>query len=342
MTEYHKKNAYPHLWLWDENLLRTKGSVEVEAIMAKLCRQTLPLLENSALVVWLIQFENPVKAKAELGTAVCSFWDNIYEVIKGKPLLYVNLFSAKSMESMGIGYERFLAAFSDAVNVDYEKVKKTGSSIRAGLEGRRLIKVTDPNGTSLSFSIENRRVGTEIGTLEDCFSTGRECEVEIPAGEVYVAPLEDSSCGRLVVDEIRDFGVKKLEMHIENGRIVDLRAEKSEAEFRDFLENAQGNKDIVAEFGMGINHGMKPIGLRICDEKALGTVHIARREQCALGRDQQSINPHRFQPVQTDRGSRQRPHHKRRKDRRDTNVIDVEEYAILKSYKQVSQMVYHS
>jgi hypothetical protein len=283
MTECYAEHVSPHLWVWDENLLPGKGRIVAGAVLAKLPEHTRSLLKNSDMVVWLTQFENPRDAKADLGTAVCSFWDKVGEVVEGKPLFSVNLLSAKSIESMGIVYEDFLVAFANAVNVDYEKVRKTGLSIRSCLEGRRLINVTDPNGTDLSFSIENRRVGIEDGTLDDCFATGGECDVEIPAGEVYVAPLENSACGRLVADEVRDFGVRRLEMSFERGRIVDLKAEKGEAEFRSFLENAQRNKDRLAEFGVGINHGMKPIGLRICDEKALGTVHLAIGNNVHLG-----------------------------------------------------------
>jgi hypothetical protein len=283
IAECYEEQVSPHLWVWDENLLPRKRKIAAEGVMLKLPRHTRSLLENSDLVVWLTQFENPKSARDELGTAVCSFWDEVDEVVRGKPLLSVNLFSAKSVESMGIRYKKYIETFAHAVDVDYERVRKTGSTVRASLEGTKLITVKDPNGTDLSFSIENRRIGTEVGTLEDCFATGKECDVEIPAGEVYVAPLENSVRGRLVADEARDFGVQKLQMDFDNGRIISLKAEKGEAEFRGFLEKAQGDKDRLAEFGIGINHGMKPIGLRISDEKALGTVHLAIGNNVHLG-----------------------------------------------------------
>ena len=283
VAECYSEHVSPHLWMWDENLLPRKGRIFAETVTAKIPKHTRSLLQDSDLVIWLTQFENPKNAKDELGTAVCSFWDEVYEVVRGKSLLSVNLFSAKSIERMGIGYEEYIETFANAVNVDYGKVRRTGSGIRANLDGTKLVTVTDPNGTDLRFSIENRRVGVEVGTLEECFMSGKECEVEIPAGEVYAAPLENSACGRLIVDEVRDFGVQKLEMDFENGRMIGLRAEKGEAEFRDFLEKAQGNRDKLAEFGMGINHGMKPIGLRISDEKALGTVHLAIGNNVHLG-----------------------------------------------------------
>jgi leucyl aminopeptidase (aminopeptidase T) len=244
---------------------------------------TLSLLTGSDLVIWLTQFENPVKAEEDLGAGVCSFWDRVYEVAKNRPLLTVNLFSAKSIEGMRIKYEEYRVSFFEAINVDYRKMRKIGNKILSSLDERKLINVTDPNGTNLTFRIDNRRVGFEAGTLQNCYSIGKECEVEVPAGEVYVAPIETSAFGRLVADEVRDFGVRRLQMDFEGGRMVDFGAEKGEATFRRFLSQAHGNKDTIAEFGLGTNYAAKPIGLRIYDEKALGTVHVAIGKNVHLG-----------------------------------------------------------
>jgi leucyl aminopeptidase (aminopeptidase T) len=119
--------------------------------------------------------------------------------------------------------------------------------------------------------------------LEECFATGKECEVEVPGGEVYVAPVETSANGLLVVDEFRDYYIRNLKLHFEDGKIVNFKAEKGSDVFRDLLEKAEGDKDRIAEFGIGINYCMKPIGYRIYDEKALGTVHIAIGNNVHLG-----------------------------------------------------------
>jgi leucyl aminopeptidase (aminopeptidase T) len=283
MRECYVEHTYPHLWVWDENLLPNRAKIVDEDAEAKLPRHTQCLLENSDLVMWLTQFENPKSAPDDLGMAVCSYWDQVYETLKGRPILYVSLLSAKCVETMRIEYETFLEAFANAVSVDYDRLRTTGSSFIESLEGRNMIEITDPNGTDLTLSIENRRVGMEVGNLEDCYSTGRECEVEVPGGEVYVAPIESSACGRLVADELRDFNVQRLTIDFEEGKITRLRADKGRTAFQSFLDKARGNKDRLAEFGMGINHGMKPIGLRIYDEKALGTAHVAIGNNKHLG-----------------------------------------------------------
>jgi leucyl aminopeptidase (aminopeptidase T) len=268
--------------MFDEEFLKKTQKVAKDA-ETKLSRHVCSLLENSDLIIWLTQFENPKSAPAELGTAVCSYWDQVYEVVKGKPLLSVNLLSEKCLETMDMSYEKFLITFANAVNVDYDKVKQAGSAILESLHKRELIKITTPDGTDLTFSIKGRRVGIETGTLENCFSTGKECEVEIPAGEVYVAPIENSAYGTLVTDEVRDFGVQKLRMKFREGRIASFEAAKGKASFKRLLAEAQGQKDRIAELGIGINYGMTPIGLRIHDEKALGTAHIAIGNNIHLG-----------------------------------------------------------
>jgi leucyl aminopeptidase (aminopeptidase T) len=283
MLESYMVGAHPYLWVFDESFFLKHSNIISEDVIAVLPEHTRSLLEKSDVVIWLSQFEDFEKFPANIRTAISSFWDAIYEVAKSKPLLLVNLPSAKYVEPIGIDYEDFLRAFTNAVKVDYGKLRKTGLSIASELDGKGCIHVFDPNGTDLVFSIKGRYVGLESGTLEDCFSTGRECEVEVPAGEVYVAPVESSANGIIVVDQLRDYGIKGLRLSFKNGKIVSFKAEKGTDAFKKILEKAKGDKDRIAELGVGINYGMKPIGWSIYDEKALGTAHIAIGNNIHLG-----------------------------------------------------------
>jgi len=126
MRECYVEHTYPHLWVWDENLLPNRAKIVDEDAEAKLPGHTQCLLENSDLVMWLTQFENPKSAPDDLGMAVCSYWDQVYETLKGRPILYVSLLSAKCVEAMRMEYETFLEAFANAVSVDYDRLRKTG------------------------------------------------------------------------------------------------------------------------------------------------------------------------------------------------------------------------
>jgi leucyl aminopeptidase (aminopeptidase T) len=159
------EGANPHLWMFNENLLKRVGAVSQEAT-GQLPKHTRSLLKSSDLIIWLTQFENPKTARDDLGAAVCSYWGKVDETVKGKPVLWVSLLSARSLETMGIDYEGTLAAFARAANVDYDMVRRAGLTLAASLDRANLIQITDPNGTDLTFSIENRKVGIEVGTLK--------------------------------------------------------------------------------------------------------------------------------------------------------------------------------
>jgi len=273
--ESYVAGAYPYLWVFDENALLKCSKMVSENVVAVLPEHVQSLLEKANIVIWLSQFEDLAKFPADFRRAISSFWDAVYEVVKTKPRLLVNLPSAKYIESMDIDYEEFLSTFMNAVKVDYKRLGKIGSNIASKLDGKKSIHVYDPNGTDLTFNINDRLVGVEVGTLENCFYIGKECEVEVPAREVYVAPIETSANGILVVDELKDYGIDELKLDFEEGKIVSFQAKKGSDTFKNMLEKAEGDKDRIGELGIGTNYGMKPIGWNIYDEKALGTAHVA-------------------------------------------------------------------
>jgi leucyl aminopeptidase (aminopeptidase T) len=283
MLESYAVGAHPYLWMFDEKFFLKYSKKFLENAVAILPRHVRSLSENSDVIMWLSQFDNIEKLPADVRKAIFSFWDTFDMAIKAKPRLYVTLLSARCIEGMSISYSKFLHSFVKSVNVDYNKLRKIGKAIASKLDGKKLVHVCDANGTDLTFSIYKRPVGVEAGTLEDCYSKGRECEVEVPAGEVYVTPIETSANGVLMVEEFRDYGIQNLKLHFKGGRIVSFDAEKGGDVFKRLLEKAEGDKDRIAEFGVGINYGMKPMGYRIFDEKALGTVHIAIGNNVHLG-----------------------------------------------------------
>lgn len=281
--ESYAVGAYPYLWVFDEKVFLKHAKIPSENVVKVLPKHVCSLLMDSDVIVWLSQFGDLRKFPKHVKKAMFSFWDNVDEAIKAKPRLYVNLLSAPCVENMGIDYERYLRSFVNAVNVNYAKIRKTGTFIASKLQGKSLVRVYDAKGTDLAFSIDKRHVGVEVGTLEDCFYSGKECGVEVPGGEVYVAPVETSANGLLVVDEFRDYKIQNLELHFQKGKVENFKAERGGDVFRKLLDKAEGDKDRIAELGVGINYGMELTGYRIYDEKALGTAHIAIGSNVHLG-----------------------------------------------------------
>jgi len=281
--ESYAVGAYPYLWVFDERFFLKHAKILPENVIRVLPKHVNSLLTSSDVIIWLSQFGRWKRCPTNVEKALISFWDNVYESIRAKPNLYVNLLSAVSVENIGINYKRYLQSFIKAVNVDYAQIRKTGNIIASKLHGKSSVRVYDGEGTDLTFSIDKRHVGVEVGTLEDCFTNGKECEVEVPGGEVYTAPIETSANGVLAVKEFRDYNIKNLKLHFKEGKVVNFKAEKGSSVFRKLLDEAEGDKDRIAELGIGINYGAKLTGYRMFDEKALGTAHIAIGNNIHLG-----------------------------------------------------------
>ncbi len=282
MLESRRVGTHPSLWMFDENFF-LKSLTASKNLTTVVLKHVLSLVEKSSVIIWLSQFEDVERFPADLRKVVYSFWDEVERAVKPKPCLFVNLPSPKYIQALKINYLEFLAAFINGVKADYGRLRETSSNIASRLGGHNFVRVYHTNGTDLEFSIKDRRVEVEDGTLEDCYSTGRECGIDAPGGEVYVAPVETSANGILVVDEHKEHDLKGLRLQFRNGRIIDVRARRGGDAFAKLLKEAKGAKDRIAELGIGANYGMKPVGWSIYDEKALGTVHIAIGNNVHLG-----------------------------------------------------------
>ena len=282
MLESQRIGARPNLWTFDEDFF-VKSLTASKNLTTTILKHVQSLVEKSNVIIWLSQFEDVERIPADIRKNVYSFWESVDQAVESKPRLFVNLPSPKYLRAMGINYLEFLAAFINGVKADYGRLRETGSNIASRLAGHRFVRVYHMNGTDLEFSIKDRRVGVEDGTLEDCYSTGRGCGIDVPGGEVYVAPVETSANGVLVVDEHKEQDLKGLRLQFKNGRIIDVKTHKGGDAFTKLLKEATGAKDRIAELGIGTNYGMKPVGWSIYDEKVLGTVHIAIGNNVHLG-----------------------------------------------------------
>jgi leucyl aminopeptidase (aminopeptidase T) len=82
------------------------------------------------------------------------------------------------------------------LSTDYEQIYALTISLADRLRGSSSVRVTTPLGTDLRLSVAGREWITDNGLLR-----GHGVYGNLPAGEVFVAPVEDSAEGMLVVDE---------------------------------------------------------------------------------------------------------------------------------------------
>jgi len=103
--------------------------------------------------------------------------------------------------------------------------------------------------------------------------------MNLPTGEVYVAPVEDSLNGKLVCD-MAIGGIGKLKTFVEvvakNGKAEKLLSKDNNVlrKVKDTFETDDWS-DIVGEFAFGINPKARFVNEFLEAEKILGTVHVA-------------------------------------------------------------------
>jgi aminopeptidase len=103
----------------------------------------------------------------------------------------------------------------------------------------------------------------------------------MPSGEVFTAPVDDSVEGKIFFDiPFLQQGkvIEGVRLSFEKGEVVDFSAEKEEATLKQIIEIDEGSKRL-GEMAIGTNRGIKQYTLNMLfDEKIGDTIH------CALGR----------------------------------------------------------
>jgi leucyl aminopeptidase (aminopeptidase T) len=175
--------------------------------------------------------------------------------------------------------------FSRTLSIDYrETVIPLGSRLLEALRGARRIRVTSESGTDISFSVESREFHLDSGVFDKPGSWGN-----LPAGEVYVAPVEGTGEGVVVIDASLSGGIGLLEepvvVRVEKGRAVSIEGGREAGKLRRILESVGRSEafNFPAEFGVGCNPAARVVGIVLEDEKVHGTVHLAFGDNSTFG-----------------------------------------------------------
>lgn len=142
------------------------------------------------------------------------------------------------------------------------------------LKATETLEIHNPIGTNLTLSTKNRKFFTD--TKLDWKSMKW---INLPTGEVIVAPLEDSLNGRLVCDmAIGGIGKvrKPVEIMVKDGRVDEVFSQDSD-HLRRVKETFETDSwsNVVGEFAFGINPKARFVNEFLEAEKILGTVHVA-------------------------------------------------------------------
>lgn len=156
--------------------------------------------------------------------------------------------------------------YLQAISVDFSMLTAWQNRVSDYLSKSNRIHITSYLGTDLHLEIGKCQV------LQD--------RDDLPCGEVYVAPHKQSANGILVIDKlfVNRKPIEKLQLAFANGKVTQIMgANITDREaLKELLSVSSGDKDVIAEFAIGLNPGVvEPIGNILFDEKIGGSIHIA-------------------------------------------------------------------
>ena len=160
--------------------------------------------------------------------------------------------------------------FSGPITADYDKIAFYSNKLKTLLDSAEKAILTK-EGYSLKMTLTGRKGHASTGLFRKKGTSGN-----LPSGEAYIAPLEGSAEGEMIIDgSFAGLGKLNTPLYFKfsKGYLVDIKGLDKEK-----LEKLLGDNKLarnLAELGIGTNDCARITGIVLEDEKMLGTAHIA-------------------------------------------------------------------
>jgi aminopeptidase len=161
----------------------------------------------------------------------------------------------------GMTVDEFADVFYDACLRDWDEEGRRMEPVRERFDRAQEVRIVAPD-TDLTLSLEGRR-----GAIDDGHQN-------VPGGEVFYSPVEDSVEGEVRFD-VPSGRVAGARLVFRGGEVVDAAADAGEELLLQALETDPGARRL-GELGLGCNNAItRPLNNVLFDEKMSGTVHLA-------------------------------------------------------------------
>jgi aminopeptidase len=169
-------------------------------------------------------------------------------------------------QDAGMTLEQFTDFLYGAVLIDWDALERDMEKIAERFDGAKEVRIFGDE-TDLTFSLEGRQGKVSAAGAN------------MPSGEVFYSPVEDSANGVVTFSEYPAYyfgrDVHGARLRFENGRAVEITAASNEDFFKSVLTSDEG-ASVLGEFGIGCNPGIQEhMRNTLFDEKIEGTIHLA-------------------------------------------------------------------
>lgn len=169
------------------------------------------------------------------------------------------------------------------VNINFKKMDTFAKKVIKALKDADCVLVENPEGTKIEFSLKGRKWANDNGDISRKGKHGN-----LPAGECFTAPVENTFSGKLIISLIDD-KLSRGVMEFEKGRLVKWSGKGLEAIVKNIGQDETGL--IIGEFGIGTNPQARITSNMLEAEKAFGTAHFAIGDSYGLGKNR---SPHHY------------------------------------------------
>ena len=164
--------------------------------------------------------------------------------------------------------------------IDPTAMRSDSEKIAALLTFGDAVTITSPQGSNISFSIKGRVGIPDTGILGQPGEFGN-----LPAGEAFIAPVEGTANGSLIVDgAIADMELDApVKIIVKAGIAESINGGKAARELERRMELAGDNARVLCELGIGTNPTARLSPNVLEAEKVYGTCHVAFGNNSTFG-----------------------------------------------------------
>lgn len=171
------------------------------------------------------------------------------------------------------------AMLTGSMTADWKEVEARTMRLVKMMQGADMVFITTRNGTSISFSVKGRDARPDTGII-----TGPGAFSNLPAGEAFLAPVEGTAEGILVLEWAPAGRLSQhITLEVRRGMVNEIAGMD---EFADDLREKIAVNPLVgniAELGIGTNDKASRPDNILETEKILGTIHIALGDNSSFG-----------------------------------------------------------
>ena len=227
-------------------------------------------IKNTDVWIALPGTENPKKVFADIPeerfAKMSKAFENFQSMLNSFGVRVVGIeYPTKENAALNqIDFDTYQKMHWEAVNADYSEISKKGQKLQGILQGAKNVRITSKSGTDFSFSIGDRHVFLDDGIVTEDDAQSEyffDHTVNLPGGDVFVAPSEISANGKVNVPKTRCNyePMTDISFEFKDGQLMNFKADQGGSCFDETMEPYTGPKDRFGYFSIGLNPALKVI-----------------------------------------------------------------------------------